>query len=95
MTVEVLGAVLGTAIQGQIVGMANAPCIPGPGDPVPNVTNVSTVDRHNNSLLVLPTEVNTCSSVGLHEYGVPCSKTDEGLACLTRMFVFSCRKQLT
>ncbi|XP_061671107.1 sodium-dependent lysophosphatidylcholine symporter 1-B [Syngnathoides biaculeatus] len=30
MTVEVLGTVLGTAIQGQIVGMANAPCIPGP-----------------------------------------------------------------
>uniref|UniRef100_A0AAQ5ZCU4 Major facilitator superfamily domain containing 2A n=1 Tax=Amphiprion ocellaris TaxID=80972 RepID=A0AAQ5ZCU4_AMPOC len=32
MTVEVLGTVLGTAIQGQIVGMANAPCLPGPGD---------------------------------------------------------------
>ncbi|XP_051926323.1 sodium-dependent lysophosphatidylcholine symporter 1-B isoform X2 [Hippocampus zosterae] len=31
MTVEVLGTVLGTAIQGQIVGMANAPCVPGPG----------------------------------------------------------------
>ncbi|KAJ0054882.1 hypothetical protein NL108_006303, partial [Boleophthalmus pectinirostris] len=30
MTVEVLGTVLGTAIQGQIVGMANAPCLPGP-----------------------------------------------------------------
>ncbi|XP_061597015.1 sodium-dependent lysophosphatidylcholine symporter 1-B [Cololabis saira] len=27
MTVEVLGTVLGTAIQGQIVGMANAPCL--------------------------------------------------------------------
>lgn len=27
MTVEVLGTVLGTAIQGQIVGGANAPCI--------------------------------------------------------------------
>lgn len=32
MTVEVLGTLLGTAIQGQIVGMANAPCIPGPYD---------------------------------------------------------------
>ncbi|XP_076005877.1 sodium-dependent lysophosphatidylcholine symporter 1-B [Genypterus blacodes] len=31
MTVEVLGTVLGTAIQGQIVGMANAPCLPVPG----------------------------------------------------------------
>uniref|UniRef100_A0A3Q0SQH8 MFSD2 lysolipid transporter A, lysophospholipid b n=1 Tax=Amphilophus citrinellus TaxID=61819 RepID=A0A3Q0SQH8_AMPCI len=29
MTVEVLGTVLGTAIQGQIVGMANAPCNDG------------------------------------------------------------------
>lgn len=27
MTVEVLGTVIGTGIQGQIVGMANAPCI--------------------------------------------------------------------
>uniref|UniRef100_A0A8C2WKW0 MFSD2 lysolipid transporter A, lysophospholipid b n=1 Tax=Cyclopterus lumpus TaxID=8103 RepID=A0A8C2WKW0_CYCLU len=32
MTVEVLGTVLGTAIQGQIVGMATAPCLPGPAD---------------------------------------------------------------
>ncbi|XP_026156219.1 sodium-dependent lysophosphatidylcholine symporter 1-B [Mastacembelus armatus] len=39
MTVEVLGTVLGTAIQGQIVGMANAPCLPGPGDIVANMTN--------------------------------------------------------
>lgn len=51
---EVLGAVLGTAIQGQIVGMASTPCIPGPGDPVPNVTNLSTADGHNESLFVLP-----------------------------------------
>uniref|UniRef100_H0VMP8 MFSD2 lysolipid transporter A, lysophospholipid n=1 Tax=Cavia porcellus TaxID=10141 RepID=H0VMP8_CAVPO len=32
MTVEVLGTVLGTAIQGQIVGQANAPCLQDPGD---------------------------------------------------------------
>ncbi|XP_062342931.1 sodium-dependent lysophosphatidylcholine symporter 1-B [Osmerus eperlanus] len=32
MTVEVLGTVIGTAIQGQIVGMANAPCVPVLGD---------------------------------------------------------------
>ncbi|XP_077193706.1 sodium-dependent lysophosphatidylcholine symporter 1 isoform X2 [Paroedura picta] len=30
MTVEVLGTVLGTAIQGQIVGKVDTPCIPGP-----------------------------------------------------------------
>jgi hypothetical protein len=30
MTVEVLGTVLGTAIQGQIVGQANAPCLQDP-----------------------------------------------------------------
>uniref|UniRef100_A0A6Q2YCI2 Major facilitator superfamily domain containing 2A n=1 Tax=Esox lucius TaxID=8010 RepID=A0A6Q2YCI2_ESOLU len=30
MTVEVLGTVIGTAVQGQIVGMANAPCVPVP-----------------------------------------------------------------
>lgn len=50
MTVEVMGAVLGTAIQGQIVGMANAPCIPGPGDPVPNATNLSVADGHPDPL---------------------------------------------
>uniref|UniRef100_A0A8B9LNC1 Major facilitator superfamily domain containing 2ab n=1 Tax=Astyanax mexicanus TaxID=7994 RepID=A0A8B9LNC1_ASTMX len=32
MTVEVLGTVIGTGIQGQIVGMASAPCIPVGGD---------------------------------------------------------------
>uniref|UniRef100_H3CV19 MFSD2 lysolipid transporter A, lysophospholipid b n=1 Tax=Tetraodon nigroviridis TaxID=99883 RepID=H3CV19_TETNG len=53
MTVEVLGAVLGTAIQGQIVGMANTPCVPGPGGPAPNVTNLSAVDEHNASVFVL------------------------------------------
>uniref|UniRef100_A0A671UIG7 MFSD2 lysolipid transporter A, lysophospholipid b n=1 Tax=Sparus aurata TaxID=8175 RepID=A0A671UIG7_SPAAU len=41
MTVEVLGTVLGTAIQGQIVGMANAPCLPGPGDIIANLSNSS------------------------------------------------------
>lgn len=30
MTVEVLGTVLGTAIQGQIVGQANMPCLEDP-----------------------------------------------------------------
>ncbi|XP_021119060.1 sodium-dependent lysophosphatidylcholine symporter 1 isoform X3 [Heterocephalus glaber] len=32
MTVEVLGTVLGTAIQGQIVGQANSPCVQEPSD---------------------------------------------------------------
>uniref|UniRef100_G3P0X2 Major facilitator superfamily domain containing 2ab n=1 Tax=Gasterosteus aculeatus TaxID=69293 RepID=G3P0X2_GASAC len=41
MTVEVLGTVLGTAVQGQIVGMANAPCLPGPFDIVANASNSS------------------------------------------------------
>ncbi|XP_008285841.1 sodium-dependent lysophosphatidylcholine symporter 1-B [Stegastes partitus] len=41
MTVEVLGTVLGTAIQGQIVGMANAPCLPGPGDILADLSNSS------------------------------------------------------
>nr|XP_061808551.1 sodium-dependent lysophosphatidylcholine symporter 1-B isoform X3 [Nerophis lumbriciformis] len=39
MTVEVLGTVVGTAIQGQIVGMANAPCVPGPGEILANLSN--------------------------------------------------------
>lgn len=93
MTVEVLGAVLGTAIQGQIVGMASAPCIPGPGDPVPNMTNVSTADGHNGSLFVLPLDhtVNRRSSVRVfdrqHKYGVYCLTMNRGLACLTCVFI--------
>ncbi|KAA8586137.1 hypothetical protein FQN60_007706 [Etheostoma spectabile] len=49
MTVEVLGTVLGTAIQGQIVGMANAPCLPGPRDSGTNLSNSSVSFGHNNS----------------------------------------------
>uniref|UniRef100_A0A3Q3JXB5 Major facilitator superfamily (MFS) profile domain-containing protein n=1 Tax=Monopterus albus TaxID=43700 RepID=A0A3Q3JXB5_MONAL len=41
MTMEVLGSVLGTAIQGQIVGTANAPCLPGPGDILADLSNSS------------------------------------------------------
>ncbi|XP_017276449.1 sodium-dependent lysophosphatidylcholine symporter 1-B [Kryptolebias marmoratus] len=48
MTVEVLGTVLGTAIQGQIVGMANAPCLPGPGEILADLSNGSLSD-HNAS----------------------------------------------
>lgn len=36
MTVEVLGTVVGTAIQGQIVGGAIAPCLPGDLDVLDN-----------------------------------------------------------
>lgn len=56
MTVEVLGTVLGTAIQGQIVGMANAPCLPGPGDIVADVTNSSTSAGLNGSEPVISLE---------------------------------------
>ncbi|XP_026536461.1 sodium-dependent lysophosphatidylcholine symporter 1 isoform X1 [Notechis scutatus] len=41
MTVEVLGTVLGTAIQGQIVGRVDIPCIPDP--PFLNMNNSSVV----------------------------------------------------
>ncbi|XP_013876565.1 sodium-dependent lysophosphatidylcholine symporter 1-B [Austrofundulus limnaeus] len=46
MTVEVLGTVLGTAIQGQIVGSANAPCLPGPGEILADLSNGSFAE-HN------------------------------------------------
>ncbi|KAM9416200.1 sodium-dependent lysophosphatidylcholine symporter 1-B-like isoform 1-T1 [Salvelinus alpinus] len=52
MTVEVLGTVIGTAVQGQIVGMANPPCILAPGDNV-------TTEGLNSSSLLLGQEVNT------------------------------------
>uniref|UniRef100_A0A1A8HCQ4 Major facilitator superfamily domain containing 2ab n=1 Tax=Nothobranchius korthausae TaxID=1143690 RepID=A0A1A8HCQ4_9TELE len=56
MTVEVLGTVLGTAIQGQIVGMANAPCLPGPGEIVADPTNISHFGFHNDSAHVISLE---------------------------------------
>uniref|UniRef100_A0A4W5JI04 MFSD2 lysolipid transporter A, lysophospholipid b n=1 Tax=Hucho hucho TaxID=62062 RepID=A0A4W5JI04_9TELE len=43
MTVEVLGTVIGTAVQGQIVGMANAPCILAPGDNSTNLLSLASV----------------------------------------------------
>ncbi len=49
MTVEVLGTVIGTAIQGQIVGMANAPCLPGPGEILANLSNSSKAIGLNDS----------------------------------------------
>lgn len=47
MTVEVLGTVLGTAIQGQIVGQADSPCIPD--------GNASTVNRTQSSTSIKET----------------------------------------
>lgn len=48
MTVEVLGTVLGTAIQGQIVGQADSPCIPD--------GNASTVNRTQSSTSIKETQ---------------------------------------
>lgn len=44
MTIEVLGTVVGTAVQGQIVGMANSPCINST-----SLTNSSNHSMHSNS----------------------------------------------
>uniref|UniRef100_A0A8C1WIF2 Major facilitator superfamily domain containing 2aa n=1 Tax=Cyprinus carpio TaxID=7962 RepID=A0A8C1WIF2_CYPCA len=48
MTVEVLGTVVGTAIQGQIVGMANIPCINST-----SLTNSSHHSMHGNNSQIL------------------------------------------
>ncbi|XP_068603202.1 sodium-dependent lysophosphatidylcholine symporter 1-B [Brachionichthys hirsutus] len=56
MTVEVLGTLLGTAIQGQIVGMANAPCLPGPDDPVVELSNSSKSEGLNATESVISLE---------------------------------------
>uniref|UniRef100_A0A8C1XMV1 Major facilitator superfamily domain containing 2aa n=1 Tax=Cyprinus carpio TaxID=7962 RepID=A0A8C1XMV1_CYPCA len=53
MTVEVLGTVIGTAVQGQIVGMANTPCINNTSS-----TNSSSHSVHgNNSQILLDNKV--------------------------------------
>lgn len=56
MTVEVLGTLLGTAIQGQIVGLANAPCIPGPADILAEQSNFSASPGLNESKPVISLE---------------------------------------
>lgn len=56
MTVEVLGTLLGTAIQGQIVGLANAPCIPGPADILAEPSNFSASPALNESKPVISLE---------------------------------------
>ncbi|RXN05012.1 sodium-dependent lysophosphatidylcholine symporter 1-A [Labeo rohita] len=54
MTVEVLGTVIGTAVQGQIVGMANVPCTNG----------TSLNNSSNNSQIILDSKVlNECFHV--------------------------------
>lgn len=53
---EVLGTVLGTAIQGQIVGMANAPCLPGPGDIVADLNHTTNAAGLNDSEPVISLE---------------------------------------
>lgn len=50
MTVEVTGTVLGTAIQGQIVGIAKTSCIPGPNE-LQNLTNLTKRDELNQAIL--------------------------------------------
>ncbi|XP_064156794.1 sodium-dependent lysophosphatidylcholine symporter 1-B-like [Anguilla rostrata] len=57
MTVEVLGTVLGTAIQGQIVGGAGSSCIPG---------DLHAVGGANSTLALLEPKANN-SQVSLHE----------------------------
>lgn len=62
MTVELLGTVLGTAIQGQIVGMANAPCVPGPLDLAAGISNSTTGLNHSEHVISLEDTVNRCFS---------------------------------
>uniref|UniRef100_A0A673M5B8 Sodium-dependent lysophosphatidylcholine symporter 1-A n=1 Tax=Sinocyclocheilus rhinocerous TaxID=307959 RepID=A0A673M5B8_9TELE len=52
MTVEVLGTVIGTAVQGQIVGMANTPCINNTSP-----TNSSNHSVHGNNSQLLDNKV--------------------------------------
>lgn len=51
MTVEVTGAVLGTAIQGQIVGIVQSPCIPGPNEVLQNLTDLSKAGELSGNIL--------------------------------------------
>lgn len=73
MTVEVLGTVLGTAIQGQIVGMANAPCVPGPADIIAGLNNTSVGLNVSENGISLDHTVSTCL---YHDFTVETKWTD-------------------
>ncbi|XP_072303744.1 sodium-dependent lysophosphatidylcholine symporter 1-B [Eucyclogobius newberryi] len=64
MTVEVLGTVVGTAIQGQIVGMANAPCLPGPNDILADFGNNS-VNSSDSGISIEHTKIAYMISSGI------------------------------
>lgn len=62
MTVEVLGTVLGTAIHGQIVGIAQSPCIPRPGEVMQNLTNLPKTGGLSGAILS-PTDTRGASMI--------------------------------
>lgn len=62
MTVELLGTVLGTAIQGQIVGMANAPCLPGPAELAAELSNATVALNDSEPVISLEHTVSRRSS---------------------------------
>lgn len=68
MTVEVLGTVVGTAIQGQIVGRAIAPCVPTEYDVLDNGNSSQTGSEVNMSHISLDETV---------RLGVLCSIKDD------------------
>lgn len=80
MTVEVLGTVLGTAIQGQIVGMANAPCVPGPGEILANSSNSSLGFNGTNHVISLEHTVRNVT--------IQFVDAQSGKFCLTSVFCF-------
>lgn len=80
MTVEVLGTVLGTAIQGQIVGMANAPCVPGPGEILANSSNSSLGFNGTNHVISLEHTVRNVT--------IQFVDAQSGKFCLTSVFLF-------
>uniref|UniRef100_G3WW76 Major facilitator superfamily domain containing 2A n=2 Tax=Sarcophilus harrisii TaxID=9305 RepID=G3WW76_SARHA len=87
MTAEVLGTVLGAAIQGQIVGKVDTPCIPDPDILVEEVNRThatsSLNDTKNAYMLaagVIASIYVLCAvilSVGVQEHREPCEKKEQ------------------
>ncbi|XP_024119517.1 sodium-dependent lysophosphatidylcholine symporter 1-B isoform X1 [Oryzias melastigma] len=64
MTVEVLGTLIGTAVQGQIVGMVSAPCVPGPADILEELKNSSHSLNQTDHTISLQHTVSTSCLLG-------------------------------
>ncbi|XP_062385030.1 sodium-dependent lysophosphatidylcholine symporter 1-B [Sardina pilchardus] len=73
MTVEVLGTVIGTGVQGQIVGMANAPCINSTLAPLDADHNATHPSQNATHLSLMPVDLTHTRNAYMIASGIICA----------------------